>query len=108
MGAMAAPIAPGKLEDWEAWVGELNGSRKAEFDDMNKRFDVTDHRAWLQQSLDGQNTVVAVWDGPGGDDFLSNVMTSDHEFDTWFREKVSDIHGIDLAAPPPPPAVRWL
>ncbi len=103
MGAIAAPIAPGKLETWQAWIAELNGPRKAEFDDMNRRLGLTGHRAWLQQMPDGNSIVIAVHDGPGGDVFMGKLGASEHEFDVWFREKVSEIHGIDLAAPPPPP-----
>jgi len=52
MGAFAAPILPAKLDAWEVWIAELNGPRKAEFDDMNTRYNVTGHRAWLQQTPD--------------------------------------------------------
>ena len=33
MAAMAVPLAADKLDAWEAWVAELKGPRKAEFDD---------------------------------------------------------------------------
>ena len=45
MPALAAPLAADKLDAWEAWVGELNGPRKAAFDDMNARHGLTEHRA---------------------------------------------------------------
>ncbi len=108
MGALAVPIVPGKLETWEAWIAELNGPRKAEFDDMNQRFGVTNHRAWLQQTPDGHQMVIAVHDGPGGDEFLGKVATSENEFDVWFRNSVADVHGLDLSGPLPPPAERKL
>ena len=108
MGAMAIPIAPGKLEAWEAWIAEVNGPRKAEFDDMNARFDLTAHRAWLQKTPDGQNLVIAVHDGPGADEFIGKLAMSDNDFDKWFRGKIEDVHGMDFSAPPPPPAERRL
>ncbi len=47
-------------------------------------------------------------EGPGGDDFLANVMASDHEFDRWFLGSVAEIHGIDASGPKPPMAQRRL
>lgn len=108
MAAMAAPIAPGKLDAWEAWIAELKGPRKAEFDDMNQRMGLTGHRVWLQQTPDGHHLAIIVHDGPGADAFMGKVMTSDHEFDAWFRGNVAEVHGMDLSAPPPPPAEQRL
>ncbi len=108
MAAMAAPLAADKLEAWEAWIVDLNGPRKAEFDDMNARHGVTDHRAYLQPMPDGDYLVLVVHEGPGGDEFLANAMSSDHEFDQWFVGAVADVHGIDPSGPMPPAAERRL
>ena len=108
MGAIAVPILPGKVDEWEGWIAELNGPRKAEFDDMNQRMGLTGHRAWLQQTPDGGHLVIAVHDGPGGDEFMGKLVASENEFDSWFRAKVGQIHGIDFSAPPPPPAEQRL
>jgi hypothetical protein len=105
---MAAPLAADKLEAWEGWIAELNGSRKAEFDDMNARHGLTDHRAYLQPMPDGNFLVLVLHEGPGGDDFLANVMSSDNEFDRWFVGAVADVHGMDTSGPLPPLAARRL
>jgi hypothetical protein len=108
MPAMAAPLGADKLDAWEGWVAELNGPRKAGFDDMNARHGVTDHRAYLQPTPDGNFLVLVVHEGPGGDDFLANVASSEHEFDRWFVENVADLHEIDPSGPMPPMAARKL
>jgi hypothetical protein len=108
MPALAAPLAADKLGAWEAWIGELNGSRKAEYDDMNARHGVTDHRAYLQPTPDGNFLVLAIHEGPGADDFLPNVMQSDNEFDRWFTASIVDLHGVDTSGPMPPMAARRL
>ncbi|MEP6760370.1 MAG: hypothetical protein ABJA93_03295 [Sporichthyaceae bacterium] len=108
MGALAAPLLPDKLDAWQAWMAELNGPRKAEFEAFNARHKLTAHRAWLQGTPDGGHLVIAVHDGPGGDDFMGGVASSDDSFDQWFVSKVAECHGIDMSGPLPPPAERKL
>ena len=108
MPALAAPLAADRLSDWEAWIDELVGSRKAEFEDMNARHGVTDHRAYLQPLPDGSFLVLAIHEGPGADTFLPGVMGSDHPFDQWFASSVGEIHGMDASGPMPPLALRRL
>ena len=106
MEAMAVPIKPGKLDAWDAWMNDLKGPRKAEFEDMNSRHGLTTHAAWLQSTPDGNQMVVVVFDGPGAGTFMQNVATSDNEFDAWFRSNVEDVHPMDFSAPPPAPERR--
>jgi hypothetical protein len=108
MPAMAAPLAADKLDDWEAWIVELNGPKKAAFDDLNARHGLTEHRAYLQPTPDGNFLVLAVHEGPGSESFIASVAGSDHEFDQWFMSALADIHGIDPSAPLPPTAPRKL
>ena len=108
MPALAVPLAADKLGAWESWVEELKGPRKAEFEDMNARLGLTQHEAYLQPTPDGNFLAVVVQAGPGSDEFAANVIASDHEFDRWFLEKISDIHGIDPSGPPPPAPTRYL
>jgi hypothetical protein len=36
------------------------------------------------------------------------MACSDHEFDTWFRSSIEEIHPMDFSAPPPPTPERFL
>jgi hypothetical protein len=108
MPAMAAPLAADKLDAWEAWIAELAGPRKAEFDDMNARQGLTEHRAYLQPTPDGNFLVLVIQEGPGGDDFIPNIASSDNAFDQWFAASVVDLHAMDMSGPPPPMAARKL
>ena len=47
MSGMVAPLAADKLGAWEAWIAELNGPRKADFEAMNARYGLSEHRAYL-------------------------------------------------------------
>ena len=102
MGAIAVPVLPGKVDAWRQWLAECQGARKTELEDMNSRFGLTRHRAWLQQNPDGSYVVIAVHDGPCGDEFMGKLGASDNEFDTWFRQHIQEVHGIDFSQPMPP------
>jgi hypothetical protein len=106
MPAMAAPLASGKLDAWEAWSGELTGPRRAEFEDMNQRHGLTEHRAYLQPLPDGNYLVLVVVEGDAAAGFLPSVAQSDHDFDRWFTQSVVDLHEFDLSGPMPPMADR--
>ena len=108
MGAIAAPIRPGKLAVWEAFMAELNGPRQAEFHDMNRRFGLTEHRAWLQHTPDGREIVIAVHDGPGAIDFMDKLATSENLFDLWILDAIEEAHGFDFSGAVPPLAQRRL
>ena len=75
---------------------------------MNARHGLTEHRAYLQPTPDGNFLVLAVHEGPGADSFIPNVASSDDEFDQWFIKALADIHGIDASGPMPPMAARKL
>lgn len=108
MTAFAVPLPAEKLDAWKSWTEQLKGSRKAEFDDMNARLGITEHRAYLQPTPDGSFLVVAVHEGPGGDDFLAKVTASGHDFDRWFVGSIADFHGIDPSGPLPPTPTRYV
>jgi hypothetical protein len=108
MAGMVAPLAADNVDAWEAWIAELSGPRKAEFEEMNERHGLTEHRAYLQPMPDGDYAVLVIHEGPGGDDFLARVIESDQEFDQWFVRSVAELHGMDGSGPIPPMAQRKL
>ena len=98
MNAVAVPVLETKVDDWKAWVVECMGPRREAFDDFNERMGLTLHRAWLMQSRQGPLAIV-VFDGPGAESFLQKMAASQEPFDRWFRERVSEFHGIDFSNP---------
>ncbi len=102
MGVVLAPVLEGKLVTWKAWCQELNGPRAQELKEFNRRHNLTRHAAWLAQTPSGP-AVIALHEGPGSDDFMKTLGSSNHEFDGWSREKIKEIHGFDLTQPPPGP-----
>ncbi len=110
MPAIAVPLQSDQVESWKAWAGEATGSRSTEFDDFNHRMGLTSHRVWLAESPQGTQVIVLI-EGPGADTYLRILSASEHPFDVWFREKISEFHGIDFSVeqpgPPPQNMINW-
>lgn len=96
MYAIAAPLLRNKVEGWKAWIRECQDSRREEFEDLNDRMQLTLHRAWLIPSEEGPQVIV-VFDGPGAKTFLRNLAKSRELFDQWFRERITEYHGVDFS-----------
>ena len=102
MGVVLVPIVDGKLDTWKQWVQELNGPRQHEFSSFDSRFGLTKHQAWLAETPGGP-VVIVITEGPGSDDFMPKLGASHDSFDVWFKEKIKEIHGLDVTQPPPGP-----
>ena len=107
MAAMAIPLPDEHVEAWKEFAKQLGGPRATEFADFNARMGLKRHQAYLQQTPQG-HLVVVVHEGPGGDDFLKRVAESDHPFDSWFRQQISELHGVDYSQPAPPAPQLWI
>lgn len=99
----AAPILPGKLDAWKAFNKEIQGSRKAAMDAIQASAGVTRQVASLQQTPHGDFAVVMI-EADDPSKFMVAMGTGTDEMAQWFRAQVLDVHGMDLAAPPPPPS----
>ena len=100
MGLILAPLSADKLATWQAFMTEMTGSRKAEFDAFNRRHKLTRHEAWLCETPGG-TFVCAIHEGPGAAEMMPNLARSTDAFDKWVVAKLGEIHGMDLSKPPP-------
>jgi hypothetical protein len=101
MFAMAIPIAPGKTEAFKKFISELNGARRAELVESRKRLGVRE-RSFLQHTPHGDMVVVTL-EGANPQKAFAEFGQGTDAFTTWFKKQVSEIHGMDLSAPPPGP-----
>ena len=98
MMAVAFPILPGKTAEWRAWMEEVNGPRRAEFDASRSAAGVHE-RTFLQQTPMGDLVLVTLeGDDPGR--AFGKMMSVDDEFTKWFTERAQSIHGVDLTLRP--------
>jgi hypothetical protein len=100
MSLVLAPIVAGKMDTWKHWANDLQNSRAEEFEEFNARYGLTRHSAWLAETPTGQ-MVAVLHEGPGAENFMSKLATSDNEFDVWFKQRVKEFHNIDLSEPLP-------
>jgi hypothetical protein len=98
MYAFAVPIPPGKTDAVRRLAEECLGPRKADYDDLQRRGGVAEESYWLQHDPDGGATLIVVSDSDQApfEDVFAKPQT---EFDRWYRARILDIFGIDLAEP---------
>jgi len=90
------PLLPGKQESWRQFCQALQGSRCREYEDWRERMGITQEEVWL--SLTAQRDLVRVHlhvEHP--EQVLSDLATSPRPFERWLRQRLIDLHGLDLA-----------
>jgi hypothetical protein len=101
MMAVAFPILPGKTNEWRAWMEEINGARRDEFQASRKAAGVRE-RTFLQQTPMGDLVIVTLeGDDPGR--AFGRMMGGNDPFTKWFNERAQQIHGVDLTIRPSGP-----
>jgi hypothetical protein len=101
MLAMAFPIPAGKTEQWKKFISELTGARKAEFAASRRSLGVRE-RTFLQHTPQGDLVLVTL-EGDHPETAFAEFGKRTDPFTVWFKQQVSEIHGMDLGAPPPGP-----
>lgn len=97
--AFTARVLPGKLDAWREFHEQLDGRRRRDFEEQQRRLGLVRHRVWLHETPEGPVALV-VQEGEDPDRARAILATSTHPFDAWFREQIKELHGIDLAEAP--------
>ena len=99
------PIQAGKEAEARAFAAETFGARRAEFEAHLARAGVSRETWALQETPMG--SLMVVWFEGDVEKAFTELATNDDEYHTWFRGRVLDLTGVDMAAPPegPLPAV---
>lgn len=104
----AAPILPGKTEDWKAAVAEMKGPRAAGHAESRAMHGVKREVACLQQTPMG-DFVCVLLEADEPDTVMEREMVSDHPFDQWFCKTIlAGCHGITLDGDAPAPNTLYL
>jgi hypothetical protein len=101
----AFPVLPGKDDDAHKFAQETMG-RGEEFSASQKRGGVTKEEWAFQQSPMGSLMLVH-FEANDIEKAFGVLAESSEDFDVWFRGRVQELTGVDLAAEPegPPPEI---
>ncbi|MGC2034503.1 MAG: hypothetical protein WA761_03535 [Thermoplasmata archaeon] len=96
--AFAAPIIPGKVDEWKAFDKQLAGEKRSDYAASCKRAGLTRVAAFLQRSPNGDLAVIVV-ESPGDPaQALRKFLEGTEPFDRWFAERIEAIYGVSAAA----------
>jgi hypothetical protein len=90
------PILAGKVEAWRRFCQEISGSRQQMYIASRRRLGITHERLALVETAFG-STAVTTLEAPDVGQALGQIITSNLPFDRWYRERVQELHGINLA-----------
>ena len=90
------PILASKVEAWRRFCQELSGSRRQPYEASRQRMGITLERLALIETAFGA-TAVTTLEAPDVDRALGQIIASDLPFDVWYRERLQELHGINLA-----------
>ena len=93
----AFPILPGKTDAGRAFASDIAGSRKAEFNAMQKRSGTTRETWSLQETPAG--AFMLVWFEGNVEQAFGDLATATDDFTVWFRAQIMGVTGIDMSVP---------
>jgi len=90
------PIVAGKVEAWRRFCQELSGTRRKTYEHSRRRMGITRERLALVNSEFG-STAVTTLEAPDVAQALGSIIASVLPFDVWYRERLQELHGVNLA-----------
>ena len=90
------PILAGKIEAWRRFCQELSGSRLRSYEASRRRLSVTCERMALLETAFGSTSTTTL-EAPDIAQVLTELICSERPFDRWYRERLEDLHGVNLA-----------
>ena len=90
------PILAGKVEAWRRFCQEISGSQQQMYITSRRRLGITYERLALVETTFGA-TGVTTLDALDVGRALGQIISSNLPFDRWYRERVQELHGINLA-----------
>jgi hypothetical protein len=83
-------VRPGRIDAWRAFYEDLRGARRADWAQSQRRHGIRREAVWLVEDRE-QPLVVVLREGSDPEGSLQSLAASDHPFDLWFRERLSEL-----------------
>jgi hypothetical protein len=90
------PILDGKVEAWRRFCQELCGFQRKSYEASRQRLGITRERLSLVETAFGAISVTTL-EAPDVAQALGQIIASNLTFDVWYREKLQELHGVNLA-----------
>jgi hypothetical protein len=97
---LALPILPGKTDEARAFMQELEGPRKPDYDRSERRIGIP-KELWFLAAMPSGDHFIAYMESENFSRALGLFSQSQDEFDLWFKDQLANATGVDLNNPPP-------
>ncbi len=101
----AFPVLEGAKQQLKQFLDELQTTRKSETGAFYRKYGVTRETAFLQDTPHGAILIV-VTDLDAPDEAFPQYGASQDTFESWFKDRVRQVSGVDLNAEPRGPEAR--
>ena len=95
----AAPILPGKEEEWRRFVQEVTEELPDDYGEFRRRLGFSNESLWLVRTDDAE-TAMAYLEADDPARVLVALSDPKRPFDTWLKGRLSELHGDALARMP--------
>ncbi len=94
--AFAFPLRAGKTEEWRAWIAEILGPRRSEYEAFCRQLGLSAQRAYLQHTPQGDQAIIYL-EGEDLQRTFQLLRTAQDPFTVWVRQRTKDLfEGVDL------------
>jgi hypothetical protein len=89
------PVLPNKTADARAFMQQLDGPRKMEFDRSERRIGII-KELWFLAQLPSGDHLVGYMESADFNAAVGRFSASRDAFDMWFKERMQAVTGVDL------------
>jgi hypothetical protein len=94
--AFVFPLRAGKTEEWRAWIAEILGPRRSEYEAFSRQLGLSAQRAYLQHTPHGDQAIIYL-EGEDLQRTFQLLRTAQDPFTVWVRQRTKDLFdGVDL------------
>jgi hypothetical protein len=94
--AFSIPVVPGQEELDRRTLDEMLDARREEYEAALRQAGITRQAIWHQETPEGTVAVVYL-EGDDPEAGLAQFGSSDEPLNTWFREQMKEVHGVDIS-----------